>query len=48
MTESQSLMLAVCCGISVGWLVGQYIGLAIFGIGEWCRKRREKKSNKPQ
>lgn len=48
MTEAQSLMLAICCGTSIGWVVGAWISLIIAAISELRKRHRDKKANKSQ
>jgi len=46
MTHTQEMMLAICCGVSVGSLVGQFITAVVQGILLIRDKRREKKAAK--
>lgn len=46
MTELQYLMLSVCFGAVVGWIVGSLVSIARSALGEIkekCRKRKEAK-----
>ena len=44
MTHTQEMMLAICCGVSLGTLIGQFITAVVQGILLIRDKRREKKA----
>lgn len=46
MTHTQEMMLAICCGVSLGTLIGQFISAVVQGILLIRDKRREKKTAK--
>lgn len=42
MSEIQSMMLSVCFGATVGYLIGNLVGIIIFAVGEIQEKRRKR------
>lgn len=42
MSEIQSMMLSVCFGATVGYLIGNLVGIIIFVLGEFKEKRRKR------
>ena len=43
MSDIQSMMLSVCFGATVGYLIGNLVGIIICAVGEFKGKRRKRK-----